>query len=930
MKTPVLFTALLLVACGDGADLDASEQAVGTVCPDGTVLWTFGASAPGLYSSEYDSQAPDASVPPLPRSVITEVQELVCRFPSSATNASIRATASCRDMTRCTLQTNCVDDYTRFANPTFALSQQPTELRWHCSDQDAGLDYVATGGKDSVTFYCPQPPVPPRATPARTACVPKQCHGATRRDADMNCVADFTRVPVTEQSARVLWLNLEPKYQPRRTRVVNGVTFDAETSQPSDYRYAKVLNQDQRYHVTGGILYGSGVPKEARAALWLTEKLQTDTGRSIDVFRCVARVFDVGQTAPQDRIGSISYPSFESDIVLSPDCFNEAVTQNQRTIAARKIGMTLDTFNRTYKPRQLDFHLSFDMEAKNVFVPKGQDPAVACAPNPLAFFYDGTTKTYDYKTYFEQQELHTFQRGSAADSNFTGWGVSTPNRIEMGINDVRNRLPAVTIRTNSVATQRLSIEADWYIANDPNGYYEVYMARHFKPKLTAFLVPRGTDGGYQAPGPLGFEQFGQLNLPTGESTGSEPSVSVDALGVTVNGGFIVDAPLKAKLLDDRGPIGVGATGSRTYEVLACVEGRAGDYSINSRFWTTGINYDLTPVITVGNASDTEAAFKPPGFPSPGQGCRWSRTPLIITIDKSVGAVEPIAEVAWEGQVTGSQNGNGGMSQQNDNDNDRSCTTNSSGRQKCDTASRGSQRGSGNFGRTYYATSTSSVADPGAGNPAMSSADDSSASGNAEVLGFQVLDPSNASTAENWSLDTAGQKNTVTMTITPPWDNIWQALRRAANGNTNPEWNKGRYAGLLGLGVGWGFKIPLNQFGIVTITISVGFSLALTASVTYSRRPDDAYKCLGRTTPCVEVNSTSLSFAEANQACSLNGARLAELSSQTESAVLSTLLNTQSLDNFWVGAQLNNEFTPASCLFSWNGGQCTPAHKTTYR
>lgn len=972
LVTASVCLALAFTGCAD--ELGSVSQQATALCPDDQVLWTFDDTTPSASNAWSQSVTPDASTPVLKRNVVTRVEEFVCRFAvrdangqitsiETRGNQSVRATASCRDLTTCVLPTNCLSESLAVLNPTLAAAearrQIGTRLRWECSDGTAHID---ENEKSLALISCPQPRPAQGTATARTACVPRVCNGSMRRDENMNCVSDLTRAVIRESQLRLQPLSLTPRFMPFQTRTTNGAALHATTGRSIDgAALDRRLDKDQLYRLTGGLQYvGVEPPANARAALWLSE-VHTDgvdggvggTSRApSESFRCLVKTLDVGvRSADGGTVtAGLNTVRFDEDIVLPPDCFNEAIAYEQQEPT---VPLTTLKYPRA-RVAELRFHLSFDLEDTTNFVPSGKTQAEACGADPLEFFYVAAKGAYDFRSYYRQREVQPtdFFRevprpnlDPVLRSSYHGFFegkddalLYPADRIEMGLSEVRVDRPAVTIRVNSTATQSISVGGDWYIALDSSEAFAQVLAKNYRPKLRVYLVPRDAAGAYVPPrGAEGFPTIGAIDLP-GAGTDGRPGV--DPLGVTVNGRFLVDSGLKQKFLSPDSMLYV-ENGQRTFEVLGCFEATAGDYWITPEYWRADRNYDFGFLgVTAGNEKDTEKAFKPMGFPSPGRGCRWSRAPLVVTIDKAIGAVEPIGDELWQGQASNQGSGNSSVKQSNDNDVDRTCQMMAGGAQRCEQGSGAGQRGQGDYGKSYYATSTSSVYAPGSlrmnnGVPD----DDSESAGGAEVLGYQVLDPEADEDTEQWQADPVNKTQKVTLTITPPWDAIWSAIQQANQGNLNPEWVTGRYAGLMGLGVGWGYKQPVGSFGLITFTVSVGFSLALVTSVTHSTEPDGQYQCIvpaptdGSTPkPCVQLSDEDRSFTDAVADCGTRGARLAELSTLDESAVLERLLTGVDAPTgpIWLGAQQFDEFNPSLCAFTWDEARCKPRHKTGYR
>ncbi len=969
MRTLTCGFVVFLAACS--SDLASVTQAAGETCPAGQKRWAFSDRLPASWTSLADTQQPDASTyKPRFRNVITEVTSFSCRSRQDDggvaynSNGAATATAVCRDLTQCFLKNDCVDPVERLLNSPRLSRVLPMELAWKCAD---GSSHYAEDGADTVWLACPDALNVREPADARIACVPTVCNGATRRGADLSCVPDLARPLVREEDIELTQFDVRGKFMPFETNAAG--TAHGRTGRSLAFaELDKRLEIDQLSRIRASVVFRRNTrpPPSAKMALWMSEVhddaidggARGTSSAATESFRCLVKTFDVGYRQAADGgldrgsvVGLDFVTIFDEDLVIPPDCFNESIAYQQQWVF-RQPKVDGQELPRK-RVRSLKFHLSYDMDNASIFVPKGKSRADACAADPVEFYYQRATDLYDLQGFYKQREVaknpgygstRYYSDGSsrffvATDGYFIGSNdvIFYPSdRVEMGLSDVRVDKPVTTIKVNSRARQKIDVSGDFYRAFDPVYSFSGYVAKYMKTKLRVFLVPRGSNGEYVAPGAEGFTSIGAVDIPMGRDGKPIPGPQ----GVTISGRFLIDSTLKAAFLNPSSSLYV-SEGRRTFEVVGCVEARSdsGDYWINSEFWATP-NYRYNRQVIVGNDAAAEAAYKPPGFPSPGRGCRWSKAPLVIVIDKSISTVEPIDSILWDGQGNTEEQGNSSVKQTNDNDADRTCQATDAGTPRCDQGSGAGQKGKGDYGKSYYATSTSSAYTPGSfrmqnGQPA----DDSEAAGGAEVLGYQVLDPEADSEMKQWEFNPVSKVQKVNLTITPPWDNIWAAIKQANQGNLNPEWVKGRYAGLQGLGVGWGYKQPVGSFGIVTFTISVGFSLALIIGVSHTQNPDDLYKCIvptpaAGTTPsaCVQLGSEEKSFTDAVTDCGTRGARLAELSTLNESALLETLLNGPSSpgEAVWVGAQQADEYNPGLCLGTWLDSVCRPNHKTQFR
>ncbi len=981
MRTTWIVTLVLaavggaqVVGCSSEPQAAQRQQAESALCPTGQVMFTFGVSSPGENSAEYDSQRAPGTTP-YRMNLADEIFTAACTFDGGSNNGDggtppawasknylARARERCANTARCWVPwTDCIDPTALARNPKLVDEISKAELTYHCSlyaadrvESERAVPQFYQGGWQGTPYgpwpYCPQVRGAVVTNP-RKVCVPEQCHGATRRDQDMNCAQDFNRPIVKEEDLQVAPLGLSPLFQARVTEEGSDGTVDGVTRLPLPKRG---LYPYDLHSIDGGLVT-TVAPPQARAVLWVTDTWVHPTEKTtVEVYRCQALSFEAGEQALRLQPDGGS-PLIRGQIVLSPECFNADVQAAQVKLVAERLGTTAQQFMGDHVRQGSRFHVSYDLEEKTIFLPKGVTKETACGVNPLNFFFVPSAHTYDYQAWLAQREIHAVvDAPSLAGYSFEG----APNRIELGVSDFRVRTPEITVRLNSPRPSAVAVDFDYYLANDREFAFGNLGYRHIvRPKVTAYLVPRAADGGFMPASEDGFEALGApVELTGADSAGGW----VGPNGGTVNATYVPSAALKAKLGGTDTAFAVGADDARTYEVVACLSGDTfsevggsqygdGEWTIRpgkwaAPFWASPqaykqitefvqarfqVNYAQKYYAALGNEAAGREAWRPPGFPSAGVACRWSKMPLIIHVDRSVPSVQGFATTMWDGQPNNQKNGNGSMTQSLDNDSDRTCDTNASGKQKCTSSTAAGQQGEGEMGRGYFSVNTDSNVDPGSGD---SSHDNSSASGDGELLGFTVLDPMSADDTKQWDSTDPTKAHKLTITITPPWDKIWEAIKLSSQGTLNPEWEKGRYAGVMGLGVGWGFKIPLNQFGMVTITIAVGFSLALTFSIEYPVAADGQYPCLNPANgkACVAVNQKTASLEAAQTQCAAAGARLAELGNADESAAVFNAISAEATNTFWVGGQIANEFSPSACRDAWSAATCTPNHKSHYR
>ena len=400
--------------------------------------------------------------------------------------------------------------------------------------------------------------------------------------------------------------------------------------------------------------------------------------------------------------------------------------------------------------------------------------------------------------------------------------------------------------------------------------------------------------------------------------------------------------------------GTCARNIRVFEAFYCIRNDWTRISMpDARFWTStrdvrvqgggtarvGINYTMawgqgsrgrSPAwsFNIGNEEEAATRYAPLGrVNAPGRGCVYSRVPLIIRADRVRRVVQPTGSAASDGYDTGTESGNNTMSGMNDNDNARVCEN---GDTKCTDTARNALTTSGDFARTYFAIDSKTQRDMST-NKAM-------ASGSAEMLGFKVIDPNDPEESEkDTPMPSTVSKSTpaVTLTLAPPWDQIYSALHNAARGSPI-KWERGSYAGQMGLGVGWGFKIPVMAGpipGLITISATVGASISLGFSLAFWPDPEEdaIYPCLNQTNPCFQVEPAQKTFEDAREGCASRGGRLANLASVSEATAVDNIATT---GDYWIGGQAGFEYTEDRCsnptYFNANSSTCFNGSETTIR
>jgi hypothetical protein len=208
---------------------------------------------------------------------------------------------------------------------------------------------------------------------------------------------------------------------------------------------------------------------------------------------------------------------------------------------------------------------------------------------------------------------------------------------------------------------------------------------------------------------------------------------------------------------------------------------------------------------------------------------------------------------------------------------------------------------------------------------------------AEAMGFQIVDVDDAEQEQEFADRANTPADGVNIEIAPNWDLIIGKLRKAF-GKSPVEWERGKFAGVMGLGVGLGYKVPLQIGpvpGLVTISVSAGLSVAVAVQVQYRAEPDNAYPCIKGDTSqrCYGVvgGSSPLTQLEAQGKCGAKGGRLAEVHSLDELQSLRAYMNGGAAgDQVWLGAQMAYQYPSPTCGDDFNGQGCATGTTTTFR
>ncbi|MBA2663665.1 MAG: hypothetical protein H0U74_15360 [Bradymonadaceae bacterium] len=966
-----------LSSCVEGPESDAFQKPSGTStlgldetanCPEGEVGWRF-ATTLDPNSTEYSRQAGESALVQVAQRFAVSVQSSTCAGDASEYDRVVR---ECEGDLSCRFASTCTGAF---------------EVVYTCGasdrdDDDAQREYTATASSGVVVLACSQPAQAAIEQETRTACIPRECHGRARRDLNMNCVEDptitdvavyawigqpdVTYIPTEGVSPDDLWnyrymskTALTPFVPPQGYLDINALTF-AHTPLYPTMAYHLLLNMNFSWGI---------MPSRSTVVAWIDDEYRnTQTGATERGFRCLAFTKDLIPEIAENVSEGLTH------LVKYEGTFSKACVEGDRLSednAAKRLGLTVPAFRESYKYKSSTLRFSYDMEGrtalhKGVSMADGDANILAyntpeCAPNPQDFYYNATTGTYDLIAYYSQREVRSMP--------IVFVNEKTPRRAHIIPGPIR-ATQDLTIRTESRLNASLPIDLEWKALNfnddnpfnpfakgvDIGGAWDErspwpdgnYAAENVRASI--FVLPYGE---YGLPGSnLEWHYkfpIGEIKLQNPNPDGTTESVN---LPITERIKRYFTTPFSGAYVEGD---------SRLFSLFYCIESDVNPtrpaHGFQPREGATGVfTYDregnqrdvyAKQNFIVQNRAESGAAARKvaysveldndydamknvffnrrygqwghPSVPRTMRGCRQARTPLRVNVDRFSSPLEPIASAGFTGTTDNSQTGDAKMSGSNDNDTQIDCQ--GAARDNCVEAVNGGNRTDGQNGRSTFDLNSRLGRKPG---------DTASASMSGELLGFQLLDPADPATSSvsyPGDLDTLSS-TPVTITLAPDWDSLKSQLQFATQG-TRATWDKGRYAGQMGLGVGWGYK---QVFGVppkailVTFSFTVGVSLALEAEFQFAPTSEQAYPCIG-TKSCIVKIDEAKTFRGAAQDCNVRGGRLAELSSMAEALEVENAMGT---DEIWLGAQLAYRHPVPSCATNFNASQCTPTSSTEFR
>jgi hypothetical protein len=382
------------------------------------------------------------------------------------------------------------------------------------------------------------------------ACVPGECHGRTRRSADLKtCAPDPSKPEVSLDVTAFRAPTPVDQFQPqlpanqqtleRRNLLTGsgiGTLYPATRYQWSfdvAVRLADALAVDEQFspapppdpdasHEEQFDRTSELSPKKLGFKVWIEDTYSYDS-KTYKAFRCVATGFEIspsedrysGSRTPDTRIYRVD---FEDGI--SRDCETEGPALSRQN-AAREAGVSVETFASASRYVASNLRVSFDIDGDAVWhktattldeVVNGEPE---CEPRPLELLYDATSKTTRYREYYAQRQL-----GGTVPVFIPSANVG--RRAQIGPQSVRARQD-LTVRPYSRFNQPLIVDYEFFTSN----LNATHLLNPFDPRARSNPSKRVEAGGLWRGGTIDEKNFAPRNLraefflvPEGAQVGS--------------------------------------------------------------------------------------------------------------------------------------------------------------------------------------------------------------------------------------------------------------------------------------------------------------------------------------------------------------------------------------------------------------------------
>ncbi|MCB9656938.1 MAG: hypothetical protein H6726_04740 [Sandaracinaceae bacterium] len=958
VTAPVVAVAALLVSCGHGGPDNRSPAGLDETlaCPEGFVGWNFRTHELRTLNTQLEAEAGL-----LPTPLAVDISSITCGGDADSATSQAetdRIRRACAGALACDETLTCTGAVT---------------IEYRCGDADPADETVLRSRTLSVpgsaaraiSVDCSPPAADPATLPERSACVPRFCHGKSRRDADLNCVPDTTMPLVNDVSMRSGFVFQTPDSTFHDARnPYYGPLVRGENGRLPELRVGASLLSSVRIQMPDEV-----VPDQARVTVWMADEFKPDgranapDSESRWAFRCIVHsntVTPANGTAAFERPGYTELSSrLESEMPRScwdhadtaavPGIHPEVEADLRRRAGLVRNGTNADLYTRNatddptgasvtaYRRTGTVFFVSYDVDGDLAWLREDETEENVCAPNPPAFFWDANEQAFDMFGYLDQRRLAMLNGGTRYPAIEYHRIVRVgPVEMQLGRSEMEMAQPSLGVNNLPTSSAVLPVNFKWYVTGDPEGTPHPYTFRRASslPPLRANVYLWPVD---------------RIPSPTGRYEGNHPSIGTiplrgnpGAAGATIS--TEIDIPLRVRTLlyDPSSPLYVDPNvhgDSRAFYVTACVENTA--QTFGGRYFNRSSNNLEQGEWWLVPATKPGLSGLPPSGPvfqhyGRAEGCIEAPTPVVITVDRLLRSQTPLGSSLFTGVQATSSAGDGTMSGQTDNDAETNCDVNGTGTpdptaQNCRETASGGMAGNGELSQNYYSYDVDLTRQSASANVAI----------RGSVSGFMVLDPATTTT----SLVSAGSSNPVTITATPPWDQIRNTLARSTmqppGSLLRRQWTTGRYAGISGLGLAIGFKKKINIGipGEVIFAVSAGVGLNASLAFQFAPTSNEAYPCIGGQ-DCVQVIGTNANDAAnpprtlsgAVTDCYARGGRLAEMREGLESQRFHDAANAAGASQqYWVGAQLAYGHPNLACLGpAYSAAHCASQMRTSFR
>lgn len=606
-------TSFFGCAPGEGDRAEEPERSASfaadatTACPEGRIPWKF----PAKRSTNSEDYIVSEDVEDGGNSKLRGFSEIAIQSVSCA-NATLYSETVIEDMQeRCDGQRTC--DVTALCKTSACESGQGAP---GCAYSDATVTYTCAvdGGSASApktamvessgTFFTKnslscqgvgEDLTVANEKAGQTVCVPAECHGRARRNADMECVVDASKVEVVvELEVGEITHGTETMDSYGKAIMRRKEREAAQNGTGASFPF--LMTEDATLDIPITVKFANDlVPDEVTFTAWIEDSYDQAEyyGLESKHFRCIAFGFTIKKDDPHTTVpGLLTGPTrvYRKTIrkTLPESCDGRESVSFFNNVM--KEGGYPTWVTRRADRFQQKLHFSYDMEGRSVWhkdvdvlnASTAGDSEPECTPNPVDMFVEdrGTWKHTNKYAYYMQRLLHTYKgpnnAGIAVTQEFS-------DRAEVGTIDIVAR-NSPTLRVFSSRKSKILVDLTWYVRN----LYDAHLLNweRFKgglrdvgkgpaPKLhkmraDVFIVPVvRSKGEREAIEPL---LLGSIPLTDGSMDGKFEGAND---GFTQSAAVPIEATAKQKLVNDPTSIYYISGKSRAFDLFYCINATDG-------------------------------------------------------------------------------------------------------------------------------------------------------------------------------------------------------------------------------------------------------------------------------------------------------------------------------------------------------------------